>query len=312
MGLVSRRAGVVVVGTAVFAAAALLTESVYLLRLYSVYAYLTSLGLSVTLLFGVAGQVVIFMGALAGTSAYVATLSSLHLGLSPAVASALGILSSTSLGTGLVWLASRWDLRGIQVGILTLLASLAFEALILGNRAVTFGEVGFSVEDPLALMGLGASSALRVYAVAGMLLTSGLSLALLGMSGGRLWTLFRAAGEDPDLLRTNALDPVKYKAIAAAISSAIAGTAGILYAYSTGYVSPSAYSVVEADIPAYIVAAMGGLGNPVGALLGGVVVLAMRELTRSVGPASVAVYGLALISVFAFKIRSWRRARASS
>ncbi len=312
MGPLSKLAGVVAVGTFAFATAALLTDSIYTLRLYSVYTFHTLLGLAVTLLFGVAGQVVIFSGALAGTSAYVAALSSLHLGLSPPIAAPLGILTGTSLGTVLVWLAARWDLRGIQVGIFTLLASLAFEALILGNRAVTFGEVGFSIEDPLTSSGLSTLSALKVYAVVGLLLTSGLSLALLRMSGGRLWTLFRAAGEDPELLRTNAIDPVRYKAAAAAISSAIASTAGILYAYSTGYVSPSAYSVAEADIPAYIAAAIGGLGNPVGALLGGVAVLAIRELTRSAGPASVAVYGLALISVFALRIRSWRGAKPPS
>jgi branched-chain amino acid transport system permease protein len=311
MGRVSVQATAVAVGTTAFAALALLTDSVYLLRLYSVYAFHTSLGLAVTLLFGVAGQVVIFAGALAGTSAYVASLSSLHLGLGHAVAAALGILSGTSLGTALVWLASRWELRGIQVGILTLLASLAFEALILGNRAVTFGEVGFSVVDPLTSSGLGTLYALRVYAVAGLLLTSGLTLAMLRMRGGRLWTLFRAAGEDPDLLRTNALDPVRYKAIAAAISSAIASAAGILYVYSTGYISPSTYSVAEADIPAYLVAAIGGLGNPVGALLGGAVILALKELTRAVGPASVAVYGLALLSVFAVRIRARKGARTS-
>ncbi len=311
MGRLTVRAGAVVLGTAALAAAALFTESVYLLRLYSVYAFHTSLGLAVTLLFGVAGQVVIFMGALAGTSAYVATLSSIHLGLSPAIASALGILSGTSLGTALVWLASRWDFRGIRVGILTLLASLAFEALILGNRAVTFGEVGFHVEDPLSSSSLGPLSAPRAYAVAGLLLTSGLSLALLRMRGGRLWALFRASGEDPDLLRTNALDPVRYKATAAAISSSIASAAGLLYVYSTGYVSPSTFSVAEADIPAYVVAAIGGLGNPVGALLGGFVVLGLRELTRAVGPASVAVYGIALLSVFAVRTRAGKGVKLS-
>jgi hypothetical protein len=51
------------------------------------------------------------------------------------------------------------------------------------------------------------------------------------------------------------------------------------------YVSPSTYSVAEADIPAYLVAAIGGLRNPVGALLGGAVILALKELTRAVGPA---------------------------
>jgi hypothetical protein len=69
------------------------------------------------------------------------------------------------------------------------------------------------------------------------------------------------------------------------------------------YVSPSTYSVAKADIPAYLVAAIGGLGNPVGALLGGALILALKELTRAVGPASVAVYGLALLSAFAVRTR---------
>jgi ABC-type branched-subunit amino acid transport system substrate-binding protein len=77
------------------------------------------------------------------------------------------------------------------------------------------------------------------------------------------------------------------------------------------YVSPSTYSVAEADVPAYLVAAIGGLGNPVGALLGGAVILALKELTRAVGPASVAVYGLALLSVFAVRTRARKGARAS-
>lgn len=288
-------------------AAAVLTDSVYLLRLYTVYAFHTSLGLAVTLLFGVGNQVVICFGAIAGTSAYVAALTQVHAGLSPSVAVPLGLLSGTGLGVALIRLASSWDLRGIRVGILTILASLAFEAVILGNRSVTFGEVGLPVDDPLQSAGLSPIASLRTYAVLGLVLTASASLLLHRVRGGRLWLLLTAAGQDPDLLKANAISPARYMELAAAAASFLAASSGLLYAFSTGYISPSTFTLAESDIPAYLIAAMGGLGSPLGALLGGVVLLALKELTRAVGAASVAVYGLALLLVFSARSRTLRR-----
>ncbi|MCS6788130.1 MAG: branched-chain amino acid ABC transporter permease, partial [Aigarchaeota archaeon] len=183
---------------------------------------------------------------------------------------------------------------------------LAFEVLVMGMREVTFGEAGFEVPDPLS--GLGRLASARAYALVGAALLSASTALNLILLRSRVGVLMRAVGEDAELVRFSGVNPVRYKAIAAALGSLYASAAGQLYAHSNGFASPSMFSLAEVDALAYLVCIVGGLGSAAGVLIAGTGVTVLKEATRALGELQLAVFGLSLLaSVIAWKSGALRR-----
>jgi branched-chain amino acid transport system permease protein len=79
----------------------------------------------------------------------------------------------------------------------------------------------------------------------------------------------RAAIMNPEAIQIMGVDIVRLSAFAFALASALAGVTGVLIALVFPAFNP--FSGAEYTIIAFIVVVLGGLGNPVGALLAGVV-----------------------------------------
>jgi len=79
----------------------------------------------------------------------------------------------------------------------------------------------------------------------------------------------RAAIMNPEAIQIMGVDIVRLSAFAFALASALAGVTGVLVALV--FPAFNAFSGAEYTIIAFIVVVLGGLGNPVGALLAGVV-----------------------------------------
>ncbi|MEN3048161.1 MAG: branched-chain amino acid ABC transporter permease [Candidatus Caldarchaeales archaeon] len=286
--------------TSAIVVASLSSESLYALRVVSSVAFYVAVSQAVGLVFAATGQVFLAFGALAGTSAYVASLLAIHLDVHRSVASAAGISASVLLGTAASAAAASRGVSGMHFGVLTLLVALSFEVLVLGMREVTFGEAGFRVPDPLAWMGELASA--RAYALMGAALLSASTAINLLLLRSRVGVLMRAVGEDAELVRFSGVNPVRYKALATAIGSLYASAAGQLYAHSNGFAAPSMFSLAEVDALAYLVCIVGGLGSATGVLIAGTGVTLLKEATRGLGELQLAVFGLSLLaSVTAWK-----------
>ncbi len=67
-----------------------------------------------------------------------------------------------------------------------------------------------------------------------------------------------------------------------ALGSAYAGLAGSLYAHYTGYIEPSAFTMMETII-VLCMAVLGGMGSVTGSILGAAILTAVPELLRLVG-----------------------------
>jgi branched-chain amino acid transport system permease protein len=119
----------------------------------------------------------------------------------------------------------------------------------------------------------------------------------------------RAIREDPDAARALGKAVLRQRLVAVSIGSAIAGLAGVFYAFDTGIVYPNFFDV-SLTFLAFTMLIVGGAGSPLGALLGTLiisVVYAGPQLldlpfgAGQVGALRLVVIGLLLILVIAFR-----------
>jgi branched-chain amino acid transport system permease protein len=89
----------------------------------------------------------------------------------------------------------------------------------------------------------------------------------------------RAVREDPELARFAGKSVVRFKFEAFAVSAAIAGLAGALYAHFQSYISPDLFAPLI-TIYVFLAVTAGGIGRPLGAVLGGYAVIAFLEAAR--------------------------------
>lgn len=212
------------------------------------------------------GQQAFFaIGAYAAAIATV--LGALPLGLALALAAAFGAFAGATLG----FLTLR--LRGLYFSISTLAAAetvrIFFELFQLQRRA-TSGELA----GPSGSEGFGGiryvyehgftqrEMVLLIYAVLLLVL-----LALYMIERARFGIALRMVGEDPKLADVLGVDSRRTKLAAAATSGAIAALGGGLYAHYNTYIEPSNFDVML-GIHSVAYALIGGLGTPLGSLLG--------------------------------------------
>ena len=87
-------------------------------------------------------------------------------------------------------------------------------------------------------------------------------------------------------------------AIAFIVSSVMAGLAGMMFAYQQAYVSPDSFLILFSFLLLTMVLA-GGIVSPLGAVVGGILLIALPELLREYSEYRELVYGLVLGSVYA-------------
>jgi neutral amino acid transport system permease protein len=93
------------------------------------------------------------------------------------------------------------------------------------------------------------------------------------------WTSFgkqvRALADDPRLAEVAGIDTKRVIVGAWVLAAGLAGLAGILFAAAYGSITPTlGFSVI---LPMFAAAVLGGIGNPYGALIGGMVIALAQE-----------------------------------
>lgn len=266
----------------------------YYMRLSTLMLVYMGYAVGFNIIFGHTRQLFLCLGALAGSSAYLSVVLSKQLALSPWVTIPLGVLLAGLLGGLFSYVSVRRGLGVIFVGIVTLTFSLIFYNLVLGLRDLTNGETG------IVTAGLGADILEKTrwsyHAILAVLMASLVLYHLLMRS--RAGAAFRALTDDEFAAELVGIDVTWYKVVAASVGSALVGLVGALYAYYSGFISPTVYSLVNVDIVALVTLLLGGMGTLVGPVIGGVLFSAIDEVVRPLGQINVLVYGALLIVLF--------------
>ncbi len=253
-----------------------------------------SYGVGFNLIFGSTNQLFLCVGALAGVGGYGAAILTEETTLPMAAGVAVGTASAALVGGLLSWVAVRRSLGIIFTGIVTLVFSLAFANLLLGQREWTGAETGLVVTGAPA--DLADDRVGGYYAFAALLVVFLLVFRLLQLS--HVGWAFRALRDDEVAAELAGVNVSRYRIYAATIGSAMIGLTGALLAYSSGFISPTTYSFDRIDVRVLVLVAFGGLGTLLGPVVGATVFAFLDErLTASLELREV-FYGVFLIAIF--------------
>jgi branched-chain amino acid transport system permease protein len=266
--------------------------------------YLRSLAVSMLVLachaiafniaFGLTGQLLLCLGALAGVSAYASVVLADDLGWPIWVTIPAGTVLASALGALFSWVAARRELDTIFVGIVTLAFSLVFTNAVQGLRTLTGGETG-------RLVGAGSGSLLREPGLSYAVFVAA-TLAFLVLfrviQRSRLGWGFRALRDDEVAAELAGVDVVRHRVIAGALAAAMLGATGALFVHHDGFVSPSVFAFAHVDVRVLVALALGGIGSLAGPVVGAVAVGVLDELLRPLGQLRLAVYGGVLLALF--------------
>ena len=253
-----------------------------------------SYGVGFNLIFGSTNQLFLCVGALAGVGGYGAVILTDETSLPLGVGIVVGTVSAAVVGGLLSWIAVRRSLGVIFTGIVTLVFSLAFANLLLGQRDLTGSETGLVVTaaaDDLADDRVGGYYLFAGLLVAFLIIFRALQLSHVG------WA-FRALRDDEVAAELSGIDVARHRIYAATVGSAMIGLAGSLLSYSSGFISPATYSFDRVDVRVLVLVAFGGLGTLLGPVIGaGTFAILDEQLTTSLELREV-FYGVFLLVIF--------------
>jgi branched-chain amino acid transport system permease protein len=253
-----------------------------------------SYGVGFNLIFGSTNQLFLCVGALAGVGGYGAAIFTDETSLPMAVGVIVGTASAAIVGGLLSWIAVRRSLGIIFTGIVTLVFSLAFANLLLGQRELTGSETGLVVRAVPS--DLGDDRVGGYYLFAGLLVAFLIVFRALQLS--HVGWAFRALRDNEMAAELAGVNVSRYRIYAATIGSAMIGLTGALLAYSAGFISPATYSFDRVDVRVLVLVAFGGLGTLLGPVLGaGVFAILDERLTASLELREV-LYGVFVIAIF--------------
>ncbi|MDQ1583176.1 MAG: branched-chain amino acid transport system permease protein [Microbacteriaceae bacterium] len=122
---------------------------------------------------------------------------------------------------------------------------------------------------------------------------------------GRAWIAIR---EDEDAAEIMGVPTFKYKVWAFAIGASIGGLSGALFAGQVGFVNNQKFDV-QTSILFLAAVVLGGAGNKVGALLGGVIVAYIPLRFTAIADYKYLIFGIALVLIMIFRSKGLLPAR---
>ncbi len=264
----------------------------YILGLLTLAYYFGVFAMSWDLLFGFAGEVNFGPTFLIGLGAYTAAILDAQLGWPIWADTILGALAAVLGGVLLALPALR--LRGPYFGLVTLVAVLLLQNLIVIFAHYTGGEIGLSVPDVLSIV----DRTNYWYALGFMTLSGAI---LYGLSVSPVGLILQAAGQDPVEAGALGFNVAKHKLAAFCVSALFSGLAGALLIFYSGTVSVGNVVDIALGVQIIIAAVLGGRRTILGPAVGAIFIICAGEALRPLGELSTfTVSAVALLVILFF------------
>lgn len=246
------------------------------------------------IIFGSTGQLFLCVGALAGIGGYGAAILADTVGLPIVLSIVLSTLAAMLTGGLLSYVAVRRSLGVIFTGIVTLIFSMSFDALLLGLSDLTGGDTG-------RLINISADTFLQeqvppFYLMLALVLVFLLVHGLLRRS--HIGWAFRALRDDEVAAELAGVDVARYRVYGALIGAAMLGLAGSTYALTEGRVSPTTFGFGQVDVVVMVMLAFGGIGSLFGPIVGAATFTVIDEILIDFGRLRHVAYGILIIVLF--------------
>ncbi len=265
-------------------------DSFYRVQLGTLAGIYAVAAIGLTLLFGGAGQISLGQAGLLGTSAFLTAHLTVDLGWDPWLAGLLAVAGTTLVGLLLGWAALR------TTGHYLALVTLAFGLLFTEASRTLFPEGWYGV-PVLAVGGFDFFDPQRMLLLVWAFVIASLVLATL-LVRSRFGRSLAALRDDPVAASACGVDLARTKVAVFAIASALGGVSGWLFALYQGSVTETSFGFVL-SVNLLIMVVVGGLGSPLGAVVGAVFLVLAPELGRAYEDYRLLAYGVVLILVLA-------------
>jgi branched-chain amino acid transport system permease protein len=251
--------------------------------------------IGLTVVLGLCGQINLAQAAFFGIGAYAVGLGTVDHGLNFWLCLPIGLGLAVVLGAVLG--ASTLRLGGHYLAMVTISFQQILTLVLTNWIPVTHGPDGVPNIRRPALFADGQS----------YLALCVLVLALVGwlvwhLPRTRLGRAMRAVRDNELAAGVSGIDVYRTKVAAFAIGALLAGLGGGLFAGSFTYISPDQFSFAE-SIVFLTMALLGGVGSPVGAVIGTGLLILIPEWLRflkEIPGLYLAIYGLAVILIVVF------------
>ncbi|MGL5167014.1 MAG: branched-chain amino acid ABC transporter permease [Afipia sp.] len=244
----------------------------YALRLGTIACMYGILALSWNIVGGFAGYPSFATAAFFGFGAYTAGVllsKGVPLAVSISVAGVMSFVLASLLGAALL------RLRGHYFAIASLSLIEVFRELVNNATDLTGGGMGLNI--PLtSAAGVMADATFFFYVMWALLL--GTALMVVIVAGSKLGFGLACIRQNETAANMIGLNTTLYKSVAFGLSACFVGAAGGVYAAWVHYIDPSDVFDILYSVKPIVMALIGGLGSPLGVLIGAFVYLGLEEV----------------------------------
>ncbi|WP_245961277.1 branched-chain amino acid ABC transporter permease [Neopusillimonas maritima] len=244
--------------------------------------------LSLNLITGFCGQISLGHSAFLGIGAYTSVML-LNAGVPFLITLPISMLLAGIIGliVGLASLRVRHDFLAITtMGVVFLFVGLVRKQDWLG------GEMGLS-GFPTSGM---SKPQFMLFAV---FLAALVAVFCIYIKRSWMGRVFNGIAEDEDTMRVLSIDVPRYKLVAFAMGTSLAGLAGCLYAQHFNYIGPDSFGFIE-SITVLSMVVFGGIGSVPGVIFGAAVLSALPAWFQIIGDYKLLVYGGLLFLMMRF------------
>ena len=287
------------------AAAPALVSEYYLSQLTFICIY-GMVGVGLMLLTGYTGQVSLGHAAFLAVGAYteaVLQAQGVPFGLSLAAAGLLAGLAGMVIGLPAL------RLSGIYLVIATMAFGFIVQEVLTRWESVTRGNSGMTLRS-IDLFGVRLNEEWKLYYLALALLVL-VVLGVMNLLRAPTGRAFVAIRDSEISAQSMGIHLARYKTTSFALSAAITGLAGALYAHKLQFISPEQFGIVL-SIELAMMIFIGGIGSLHGAIFGAIFLIALPQLiavAKDLLPAAIGhrtgleptVFGLILVLVIVFE-----------
>ena len=263
-------------------------------------------GLGLMLLAGFTGLFSLGHAAFLGVGAYTQAVM-VNAGLPfPLALLCAGLLAAA---VGVVVGLPALRVKGIYLGMATLAFGFIVEEVMARWEHVTGGNAGLSVQAP-KLFGWELESTGEFYGLC-LLVCVAATLAIANLMRSPTGRAFVAIRDSEISAQSMGIHIARYKTLSFALSAALAGVGGALYAHKIQFLSPEQFSIIQ-SIDLLLMVVIGGLGSIHGAFFGAIFLIVMPQMiaqAKDFLPAAISgaaglqgtVYGLVLVAFVLFE-----------
>ncbi len=263
-------------------------------------------GLGIMLLAGFTGLFSLGHAAFLGVGAYTqAVMTNAGVPFPIALMGAAALSAAVGFVVGLPALR----VKGIYLGMATLSFGFIVEEVLARWESVTKGNAGLHIKPP-AMLGWTLDTGTEFYFLC-LVVTVLATLGILNLLRAPTGRAFVAIRDSEVSAQSMGIHLARYKTLSFALSAALAGVAGALYAHKLQFISPDQFNILQ-SIDLLLMIVVGGVGSVHGAFLGAIFLITMPQiiaLVKDYLPAAIGqapglqglVYGAVLVAFVLFE-----------